>query len=134
MKASTKALVIIKSVAIASVAVFTLSGCMVVVDGDKENRRSNQSEWESREADNRDAIAQLDQGVSIERVLNKMGTPDFDEQLMLNDTRYRVLYYRTQRVTGDGKTTRDECTPLVFSDGDLQGWGESQLRMIENQM
>lgn len=133
MKASTKALVIIKSVVVASVAVFTLSGCMVVVDGDKESRH-NQSEWESREADNRDAIAQLDLGMSSERVLNKMGTPDFDEQLILNDKRYRVLYYRTQRVTGDGKTTRDECTPLVFADGNLQGWGESQLRVIENQM
>lgn len=134
MKASTKAVVILKSFAVASVAVLTLSGCMVVVDGDKHKGGRSQADWESRQAENRDAIAQLELGTSVNQVLNKMGSPAFDEQLMLNDTRYRVLYYRTQRVAGDGRTTRDECTPLVFADGELEGWGESKLRIIESQM
>lgn len=134
MKLSTKASIILKSLTVAAVAVFTLSGCMVVVDGDKHQRSGGKNDWESRQTDNRDAIAGLDLGTSVERVLNNMGTPDFDEQLMLNDTKYRVLYYRTQWVKGDGRTTRDECTPLVFADGELQGWGESKLRIIESQM
>lgn len=134
MKLSTKTLVVVKSAVVASVAVFALSGCMVVVDGDKHRGGESQSEWESRQSENRDHIADLELGNSLDRVLNTMGTPDFDEQLMVDDTRYRVLYYRTQWVKGDGRTTRDECTPLVFADGELQGWGESKLRMIENKI
>jgi hypothetical protein len=38
-----------------------------------------------------------------------------------------VLLYRTRLVREDGRTTRDETTPLVFVDGELVGWGESAV-------
>lgn len=120
-----------KKLAFLSAGVLSLSlltGCIVVVDGDK--RVENQSTTEQREESNRTAIANLDLGSSPAVVLNKMGTPDFDERMNNGDVEYRVLYYRTQRVKGDGMTTKDECTPLVFANGALIGWGEGKLESI----
>jgi hypothetical protein len=31
----------------------------------------------------------------------------------------------TARKDGDGVTVQDECTPLIFKNTALQGWGES---------
>lgn len=107
-----------------------LSGCVVVVDGDKRVKRESIS-FEVREEANRNAIAQLNIGASPNDILVKMGTPDFDERLSRGGVDYRVLYYRTQRVTADGMTTKDECTPLVFADGQLLGWGQSKLDLID---
>jgi hypothetical protein len=39
----------------------------------------------------------------------------------------QVLYYRTRRVDDDGITTKNECTPLVFINNELVGWGELSL-------
>lgn len=111
-------------------SVSLLSGCVVVVDGDKRVKRESAS-FEVREEKNRAAISQLSIGTSPSAVLMKMGTPDFDERLSRDGVEYRVLYYRTQRVTADGMTTKDECTPLVFANGELLGWGQSKLDAIE---
>lgn len=111
-------------------AIFALNACMVVVDGDKRGRSTQGSSWERIEQANRDAIARLDIGRSLNSVLSDMGTPEFDEKLALTSGAYRVLYYRTHRVASDGMTTRDECTPLVFRDGELIGWGESQVKVL----
>ncbi|CUS48842.1 MAG: protein of unknown functin DUF3192 [Idiomarinaceae bacterium HL-53] len=112
---------------VAGVAALILSACVVVVDGGHSDDDYN---WQSEERENRREIARLDLGISPETVLSKMGTPEFDESLVANERTYRVLYYRTQRKTGDGVTTKDECTPLVFADGQLLGWGESKLDSI----
>lgn len=111
-------------------ALSLLSGCVIVVDGDKRvtNKRTP---IEQIEADNRAAIAKLSIGASPSSVLSTMGTPDFDERLSKGDTDYRILYYRTQRVKADGMTTKDECTPLVFANGELLGWGQKKLDIIE---
>ena len=109
--------------------ILSLSACVVVVGGDK-SKRSQLSSWEQRELDNREAIAQLQTSHSMQTVLEEMGTPDFDEKLNVNERAYRVLYYRTQRVKGDGITTKDECTPLVFYQGQLTGWGESEVKRL----
>lgn len=109
-----------------------LSGCMIVVDGDKRSSSSSRPSFEQREEDNRAAISKLSIGTSPNDVIRVMGTPDFDEQLRRDDTQYRVLYYRTQRVKADGITTKDECTPLVFANGELLGWGNTKLAMVEN--
>lgn len=106
-----------------------LSGCVVVVDGDK-NVSKKRTSFEQQEDDNRASISQLNIGSSPGSVLNKMGTPDFDENLNKEGNQYRILYYRTQRVKADGITTKDECTPLVFANGELLGWGEAHLDMI----
>ena len=54
----------------------------------------------------------------------------FNELFEKQDGTYRVLYYRTQKTMGDGITTKDECTPLVFRNGNLVGWGDSAYSLM----
>jgi hypothetical protein len=54
-----------------------------------------------------------------------MGIADFNEFYIKGEDTYQVLYYRTQHIDGDGVTTKDECTPLVFKNSALLGWGET---------
>src|SRR5690606_30297379 len=99
----------------------------------KETRHSDEggsSSWEQAERDNRAAIANLQAGVSIAEVRNRMGTPDFTDTLTRDEHYYQVLYYRTHRQHGDGVTTRDECTPLVFRDDKLVGSGELAMQQV----
>lgn len=110
--------------------VFVLNACVVVVDGDKNTKSSRSTSWEQIEQTNRDEIARLNSGQSLSTVMNTMGTPDFDESLELESGTYRVLYYRTHRKVADGMTTRDECTPLVFRNGELVGWGDNQIKVL----
>lgn len=112
-----------------SLALLATSGCVVVVDNDK-NSRTQSTSFEQREADNRSTLATLKLGTSPNAVVGRMGTADFDELLSKDGVQYRVLYYRTQRVTADSMTTKDECTPLVFANDELLGWGESKLNLI----
>lgn len=112
----------------ATLSTTLLSGCVVVVDGDKKvTSELSSSQLEKK---NRAAIAGLTLGSQPASVLTLMGTPDFDEQLTKGDATYRVLYYRTQRLIKDGLTTKDECTPLVFQNGELIGWGQEKLRFL----
>lgn len=113
--------------------VFVLNACMVVVDGDKSSKSSRSNSWEQIEKTNRDEIARLESGQALSTIMNTMGTPDFDESLKLGSETYRVLYYRTHRKVADGMTTRDECTPLVFRNGELVGWGDNQIKVLLEQ-
>jgi hypothetical protein len=61
-----------------------------------------------------------------------MGIADFNESYSKDDDTYQVLYYRTQRINGDGVTTKDECTPLVFKNSILVGWGERAYNTISH--
>ncbi|MBD3585407.1 DUF3192 domain-containing protein [Salinimonas sp. HHU 13199] len=97
-----------------------LSGCVISVDGDDHGYSSD---WEDREYNNRKHISNLNLGTSYERVVGKMGVADFSELDQREDGTYRILYYRTQRTMDDGITTKGECTPLVFKNGELIGWG-----------
>lgn len=112
----------------ATLSTTLLSGCVVVVDGDK--KVTSELSTSQIEKNNRAAIAGLSLGSQPGSVLTVMGTPDFDEQLTKGDATYRVLYYRTQRLIKDGLTTKDECTPLVFQNGELIGWGQEKLRFL----
>ena len=40
---------------------------------------------------------------------------------------FDVLFYRTRLVTEDGRTTKDETTPIVFAGGAVIGWGDLAL-------
>jgi hypothetical protein len=101
-----------------------LSGCIVSVGGDRDDGQFN-SQWEEREYNNRTHIGQLELGTSYENVVRKMGVADFNELNKKDKGVYRILFYRTQRTMEDGLTSKDECTPLVFLDNKLIGWGES---------
>ena len=42
----------------------------------------------------------------------------------------QVLFYRTHHQKSDGKTTKDECTPLVFKQNRLTGWGDKAYQYL----
>lgn len=107
----------------ALVAPMLLGGCVISVDG--EGSGSYHSDWQDREYKNRKKIAQLTPDMSYQQVVDRMGVADFNELHQRDDGETRVLFYRTQRRADDGVTTKDECTPLVFKNGNLVGWGES---------
>lgn len=105
-----------------------LSGCVVSVGGDNDGRYS--SDWQEREYNNRKHISHLEKDMTYEAVVRKLGVADFNELHEKNDGVYRILFYRTQRAMDDGVTTKEECTPLVFRDGVLIGWGDSAYQHI----
>lgn len=104
-----------------------LQGCVIAVGGDGYSSSSDYTEQEAR---NRQYIASIADGTSLNVVEQELGTPNFSDLVTVNGVRYRVLYYRTHRVHGDGNTTRDECTPMVFADGVLVGTGPLALAQI----
>ena len=103
-----------------------LSGCVISV-GEGEPGGYYSSDWHKREQNNRKHIAKLETGMRYQDVTRKMGVADFNEMVQSEGVQKRVLYYRTQRTAEDGITTKDECTPLVFENGVLVGWGETAL-------
>lgn len=115
-------------IACALVSSFFLSGCVISVGGDGDSHYS--SDWQDREVNNRKHISRLESGMSYEDVVRKMGVADFNELHQENESVIRVLFYRTRRIAGDGVTTKDECTPLVFKNGELIGWGDSAYAKI----
>lgn len=107
-----------------------LSGCVISIDDDYDHGDHNNSSWSQIESENRDKISDLSVGETISAIRRKMGTPDFDELIVKNGKEHRVLFYRTQRIKGDGNTTKDECTPILFVDGALIGFGDTALNSI----
>ena len=57
----------------------------------------------------------------------RLGEPDLVESFLRDGEEFVVLRYRTHRQRGDGETTRDETTPVVFVDGNVVGWGDSAI-------
>lgn len=106
------------------------SGCVISVDGD--GGYGHQSDWRNAEQINRKHISRLQQDISYDDILNRMGIADFNEFYAKGDDTYQVLYYRTQHIDGDGVTTKNECTPLVFKNSVLLGWGETAYNAINN--
>ncbi|MCE9678146.1 DUF3192 domain-containing protein [Shewanella sp. AS1] len=106
-----------------------LSGCVINV-GDGEGNWDNGNHWEKVQDKNRANLAKLTLGMSRDQVMTLMGTADFNEAYKQEDKTVVVLYYRTQRVKGDGTTTKDECTPVVLVDDALSGWGEKAYKSI----
>ena len=110
-----------------------LSGCVLSIDDDGWNHGDNsdkRSSWSQIEENNREKIGDLSVGASIDSVRRKMGIPDFDELVVKNGKEHRILFYRTQRNKSDGSTTKDECTPLIFVNGELNGFGQTALDAI----
>ncbi|MCF2948413.1 DUF3192 domain-containing protein [Paraglaciecola aquimarina] len=107
-----------------------LSGCVISVGGDSEH--GYKSGWKDKENHNRKLIAKLTPELSYDEVMGRFGLADFNEFYKIDTDTYQVLYYRTQRIEGDGLTTKDECTPLVFKNGILHGWGDKAFRLINH--
>ncbi|HMB37678.1 MAG TPA: DUF3192 domain-containing protein [Wenzhouxiangellaceae bacterium] len=110
-------------VVLASLVVW-LSGCVVAIGND--GLESRDSEWAEIERENRRAIDTLRLGMGIREAQAVMPHPaDFSEAFTVQGVAYRALFYRTQRVEGDGVTARNETTPLIFANAELAGWGEA---------
>ncbi|MDN4500917.1 DUF3192 domain-containing protein [Alteromonadaceae bacterium BrNp21-10] len=105
-----------------------LSGCVVSVDGRDDNHWKKG--WKDTEFQNRQKISELSVNLSIEDIRSAMGVAEFNELYQRDGANIQVLYYRTQRTEDDGITTKDECTPLVFKNGILIGWGNTVFSSI----
>ncbi len=116
--------------AITAALVASLSGCIVIGGGDSKGSISYDSDWKKLQTKNAEYIAGLELSENIDSVITDLGLPSLSEAFVEDGKEVRVLYYRTQHVKSDGKTTVDETTPLVFVDGQLKGWGESALGQI----
>lgn len=101
----------------------SLGGCVVSVDTDDYDH--GYSSWGNMERKNREKISNLSTDLSVQQVKQRMGTPAFHELYKQGDDTIQVFFYRTNRREGDGITTKDECTPLVFKNDLLVGWGET---------
>lgn len=106
-----------------------LSGCVISVDKSDEDgyHVSSGVNWKKHEAKNRQFISDVSLGVSKMSVVDTLGPADFNEMVSSDGDAVQVLYYRTQRIDDDGVTTKNECTPLVFINSELVGWGELSL-------
>lgn len=105
-----------------------LTGCVVKVGGDDDGSYSY--DFNDREYDNRKKIASLQVNSSFADVQNSLGVADFNEVYEKNGESVQVLFYRTNRKHKDGITTKDECTPLIFKNGQLVSWGDKAYSMI----
>ena len=83
------------------------------------------SGWRAEQRENREAISRLEIGSPRSAVLSELGSPHFSEAFDRDGEEIRILFYRTQRRHSDGRTTRDETTPLIFENELLVGWGDS---------
>lgn len=109
------------AIAVLSLSLMGLSGCIISVKPDQHG----QADWQQREEHNRKTIASLAPGMSMQEVTARLGGPDFSELYKQDQQDIQVFFYRTHRHHGDGTTSKDECTPLVFKQAQLVGWGET---------
>ncbi|EGM70586.1 DUF3192 domain-containing protein [Shewanella sp. HN-41] len=109
-----------------------LSGCVVNV-GDGESGWDSSESWEKVQDKNRNNLIKLSLGMSKDQVITLMGTADLSEAYIQQGEANKevlVLFYRTQHTHSDGKTTKDECTPIVLSNNALVGWGDTAYSKI----
>lgn len=115
-----------------ALAALLATGCVIVTDRDDwDDHDSDSSSWQEAQRRNADYIDGLRLGVSIEKVRGALGRADFSDAFRDDHGEVLVLRYRTHHRHSDGKTTRDETTPLVFVNGHLEGWGEDALRRYD---
>ncbi len=111
---------------IAAISLFAivLSGCVVSIGGDEHREDKH---WHQDQERNERYIAQAQLGTSVNLIVAELGEAHFKDSFQRNGDLFDVLYYRTHHRHSDGKTTRDETTPLVFVDGVLVGYGDSAV-------
>lgn len=120
VKVKTKLL----SLIILTASTIGMSGCVINI-GDEEGGWDKGHSWQATQAQNRENLSKLAIGMNREQVISLMGTADFTEAYVKQGQEVAILYYRTQRIRGDGTTTKDECTPIVLADNKVTGWGDA---------
>jgi outer membrane protein assembly factor BamE (lipoprotein component of BamABCDE complex) len=74
-------------------------------------------------------LSSLEMGMTREEVVTIMGRPDLSEAYQsLAGKPVIVFYYYTLRKREDGRMTREECTPVIFDDDGVVGWGDEYYR------
>lgn len=83
--------------------------------------------WQDREAFNKRYIEKLtlEKRTTLNTVLDYLGSPDLTYAKRNGQEVIQIVFYRTQHITSDGITTIDECTGLLFENGQLTLWGPS---------
>lgn len=108
-----------------------LTGCVVAIgDKDYEKLDGADNQWRATQQQNLAQINQFQPGIAFNDVISLLGTPDFTEFLVKDQQQVQVLFYRTQHKRSDGKTTKDECTPLVFINSQLHSWGDKAYQQL----
>jgi hypothetical protein len=70
-------------------------------------------------------LMRLKGGMAQEEVTAIMGVPTLSELYESADGGWiSILYYRTEQKQTTLLSAKDECTPVVFVNGKLVGWGE----------
>lgn len=121
-----------KKVTLAAILAVTLagplSGCVIAVGDKGDWDTSSSADWEQVQDQNRRKLEQVALGMSLNEVRGIMGTAEFNELYQQDDKQIQVLFYRTHRTRSDGKTTKEECTPIVLTDGQVTGWGDTAFQ------
>ncbi|MBR9726773.1 DUF3192 domain-containing protein [Shewanella intestini] len=86
--------------------------------------------WEDRQQYNQQKIAELTLGLSLKQVSTLLGSADFVEAKNTATGAFQLRYYRTHHIASDNKTTKDECTPLLFNNQKLIAWGEQTIEQF----
>lgn len=109
--------------------IFTLlSGCVIAINDDESNSSNNKTIQAQRH--NQSYISTLQVGARQESIRTSLGVPDFTESFSKNGETIEVLFYRTHHTHGDGMTTKDECTALIFKAGILTAWGDKAYQQL----
>ncbi|CAM4341901.1 DUF3192 domain-containing protein [Pseudoalteromonas ostreae] len=89
--------------------------------------------WQDREAFNKRYIAKLSIATptNLNTVLEYLGSPDLTFAKRDKEEVWQIIFYRTQHIKSDGITTMDECTGLLFRNGQLIFWGPNALDAFE---
>lgn len=92
--------------------------------------------WQDRESFNKRYIEKLslDSQTTLNTVLNYLGSPDLTFAKRDNEQVLQIIFYRTQHITSDGITTMDECTGLLFKNGQLILWGPSAYSKYQEEI
>ena len=113
---------------IAALSTPLLTGCIVKVsDGDIDTHWGSSSSWQTYHENNRTKISQLSLGADYKSVLSGFNTPEFSEVMQKNNNEYRVYFFATSH---DGDMSKKACTPVIFKNGILDGWGETAYQAI----
>ena len=115
-------------VLVAAALAVGLSGCVVAVGGDHDFDDDNN--WKKSQRYNQEQINKLSLQMSADDIRTLLGTPDFTESFNKDGETVQVLFYRTHHHKSDGKTTKEECTPLVFKQNRLTGWGDKAYQYL----
>jgi len=77
---------------------------------------------------NNENILNLKISMTQDEVVKILGTPAASESYeAVGGERISILYYRTGEKLTAATSIKDECTPVVFINGRLTGWGDRLL-------